>query len=166
MKGTDLIKVLRKVVREEVRAVVKEELTEILRDGLQSTITEMARSEKPVQKFAKAKPAPLPPSTPLVTMEGPLGDILRDTANSMAKNPALMEGFDDEWPDMNGGTFKAEQAPAMGMMAMMNDLDNIQTKPSQQQMRAAMTGDPTQAFMKDYSSVLKKANEIAEANHR
>ena len=131
MKGTDLIKVLRKVVREEVRAVVKEELTEILRDGLQSTITEMARSEKPVQKTKQTQQQP---KAPMVTMEGPLGDILRETASSMVKNPALMEGFDDEWPDMNGGAFTAEQAPAMGMMAMMNDLDNIKTKPTQQQM--------------------------------
>jgi hypothetical protein len=33
-------------------------------------------------------------------------------------------------------------------------------------MRAAISGDPTAAFMKDYSKVLKTAEQIASNNYR
>ena len=41
MEQQKFIKVLRKVIREEVKTVIKNELTEILQEGLQSTIDEI-----------------------------------------------------------------------------------------------------------------------------
>ena len=41
MEQTKFLKILKQVVKEQVREVIKEELTEILQEGLQSTINEM-----------------------------------------------------------------------------------------------------------------------------
>lgn len=43
-QSTKFLKLLKRVVREELRNVIKEELTEILQEGLQSTINEMKQS--------------------------------------------------------------------------------------------------------------------------
>ena len=40
-QSTKFLKILKQVVREELRSVIKEELTEILQEGLQSTINEI-----------------------------------------------------------------------------------------------------------------------------
>ena len=45
MDAKTLVKVLKQVVREEVRSVIKEELTEILKDGLRPTINEIKTKE-------------------------------------------------------------------------------------------------------------------------
>ena len=82
MKATALVQLMRKVVREEVRSVIQEELTEILKEGLQSTITEIKGPTKTTTpKSIKSAPAPKPPkrTTPIVSFDGPLGDLLNET---------------------------------------------------------------------------------------
>ena len=48
MESKKFIQTLRKVIQEEVRAVIKQELTEILQEGLQSTISELQPTKKPI----------------------------------------------------------------------------------------------------------------------
>ena len=50
MESKKFIQTLRKVIQEEVRAVIKQELTEILQEGLQSTISELQPTKKPLQE--------------------------------------------------------------------------------------------------------------------
>ena len=130
MKASDFVKILRKVIREEVRTVVQEELK-----AFKPVITEV--KSKPIQQQPKPQPKR---TTPLVTFDGALADILNETAQSMAASPA-----EEEWPDMNGGLMTSEHA-----------------QHSRPQARHDFSGDPTAAYMKDYSSVMKAADNIAQ----
>ena len=140
MKGSEFINLMRKVIREEVRTVVREELKAIkplLMEKQQPTVT-----KKPITQIARPQR-----TQPLAQFEGPLKSILEETARSMQSAPSE----EDEWPEMNMGMMMSEDVPAsMGHNSM----------------RAAISGDPTAAFMKDYSKVLKTAEQIANNNYR
>jgi hypothetical protein len=58
----------------------------------------------------------------------------------------------DEWPEMGAGPMTMDSVPG--------GMDSSIAR------QAAMSGDPTAAFMKDYSSTLKKAESIANQNYR
>ena len=58
MEQQKFIKILRKVIKEEVESVIKQELTSILKEGLQSTVNslqESKKNKKPVTKSVKKK---------------------------------------------------------------------------------------------------------------
>lgn len=139
MKGSEFINLMRKVIREEVRTVVKEELKALkplLMEKQQPTVT-----KKPTT------PAARPQRTqPLVQFDGPLKSILEETARSMQQAPQ-----EEEWPEMNMGMMTSEDAPSFA---------------GNSNMRAAMSNDPTAVFIKDYSQVLKTAEQIASNNYR
>jgi len=145
MKAIDFVKVLKKVIREEVRQVVKEELK-----ALKPLINER-QNVVPAKKVVKQESVRR--NYPLVTIDGALGDILNETANSMYANNSNEY---DEWPDMNGGPMTSEHAGDMGMMDGFSDSRQTYTN---------MTGDPASMFMKDYSKVLKSAEEKSQ-NYR
>ena len=137
MKGSEFINLMRKVIREEVRAVVKEEL-KAFKPLLMET-----EKQKPVVK-KPAAPITKPHRTqPLVQFDGPLKSILEETARSMQQAPQ------EEWSEM--GMMTSEDAPGFT---------------SNGNLRAAMSGDPTAMFVKDYSAVLKTAEQIANNNYR
>ena len=143
MKGSEFITLLRKVIREEVRTVVKEEL---------KAIKPLLAERKVVQKPAATQPVTTKPlqkrSMPIVSIDGALGDILRETAENMHRQPIQ---DDAEWPDMNGGPVTMDSMP--GMMGMQSA--NVGRA-------EAINGDPTAAFMKDYSGLMKSADEKAQ----
>lgn len=62
----------------------------------------------------------------------------------------------DEWPDMNGGPMTSD---SLGDMDIMNGLSNPR------QVQSNMSGDPASVFMKDYSKILKSAEEKSQ-NYR
>lgn len=98
--------------------------------------------QKPIQKR----------TTPIVSFDGPLGDLLNETATSMM-NESYQE---EEWPDMNGGALTADHAQ-MGVQSMASLsalMDDDAPLPE-----AGGYSDPTRAFMKDYSAVLKAADQ-------
>ena len=146
MKSIDFIKVLRKVIREEVRTVVKEEL-QAYKPLLKETTKQV--TTKPIVQKAQPKPKQMPD----LGIKGPLADVLKETYASMQQVPAsIMEGYEEadtnEWPDMNGGTFTSEQAPAM---------PPTRTQPTQR-----FNPDPMAGLMKDYSAVMKAADQHAQ----
>lgn len=130
MKAIDFVKIIRKVIREEVRTVVKEEL----------------KAFKPTIVEAKKKPAPIQAvqqpvrKTPLVSFDGALADILNETAQSMMSNPE-----EESWPDMNGGPITSEYAQTTRPQSSYN-----------------FSGDPTDQYVRDYSSVMKAADAKAQ----
>lgn len=137
MKGSEFINLMRKVIREEVRTVVKEELK-----ALKPLLMEKQQptvTKKPTTQVARPQR-----TQPLVQFDGPLKSILEETARSMQQAPQ-----EEEWPEMNMMT--SEDAPSFA---------------GNSSMRAAMSDDPTAIFMKDYSQVLKTAEQIASSNYR
>lgn len=126
MKLSQFKSMLRELIREEVQAAVRTEIKKL----------------NEVKSSTRSTPKPNPSlqierrTTPLVTLDepfanigGPLGDLLSETAQSMA-------GFGDE---------VAEQANP--------DFPTI-------------SGASTNAFVKDYSSILKRSEELSSGNFR
>lgn len=144
MKASKFVEVLRKVIREEVRSVVKEELK-----ALKPVIAE-TKKQVPIKKQAPPKR-----TTPLVTIDGVIGDLLRETATSLQN-----QNIEDEWPDMNGGPLSSQM-----FAADINEDGFAQPQQRDPGTYERMNGDPTSMFIKDYSKVMKAANDHAQ-NYR
>ena len=123
MKLSQFKSMLRELIREEVQTAVRTEIKK-LNESKQST----PKPDKALQVNRR--------TTPLVTLDepfanigGPLGDILSETAQSMA-------GFGDESEEQINPDF-----PTIGSSA-------------------------TDMFVRDYSSVLKRSEELSNPNFR
>jgi len=87
MDAKTLVKVLKQVVREEIRSVIKEELTEILKEGLQPTINEMANHKPSSALYEPTTPAgPNKRKTVKFNKTG-FADILNETDSLKEQNP-------------------------------------------------------------------------------
>lgn len=152
MKASDFAQILKKLIREEVRSVIREELKSALTPILLEQKKSLLNVEKRQSTQAR-QPMPLPKQKPSkdfgITMSGPLGDILRETANDLRNGTSapIQEAAANEWGSM--GHFDASDAMSFGQQ--MDD-DNFGV-PSE------YSNDPTAAFMKDYSGVLKSSYE-------
>ena len=72
-------KTLVKALKVAVREVIKEELTEILREGLQSTVTEIQQESKSKPKKFISKPIVENKSTKVQFTDNRWADILNET---------------------------------------------------------------------------------------
>lgn len=141
MKAADFAKILKEVIKKEVRSVIREELNEAL--GRTPTIAQ--------ERFlAESKPQPKQPIKAL-TGNASLDSILTETANAVRSGASPMIEDDQSFPSM-GETFTADQAQGFGHM--MNQHQAPTTPP------AINPNDPTAAFIKDYSQVVQKAEAI------
>lgn len=141
MKSTDFIKILREVVKKEVRSVIREELQSALKP---SSVTESYTKEapKPQRSFK-------PVTNNTAIQNSPIKSILEETALSMRSGEASAIPEEDGWQDM-GGMMTADQAQGFGHMAQHNN----QTHFTQHNIPSS-----TDAFVKDYSQVLKSSYE-------
>ena len=130
MKLSQFKSMLRELIREEVQLAVRSEIKKLNESKQPST--------RPNQSSQKPNPALQVNrrTTPLVTLDepfttvgGPLGDLLNETAQSMA-------GFGDEVVEQANPDF-----PTIGSSA-------------------------TDMFVKDYSSILKRSEELSNPNFR
>jgi hypothetical protein len=147
MKATDFARILKEIIKKEVRSVIREELNEALGKAPQ-------RSKTPTsaQEMFLAEPKPQPKQTiKALTGNTGLDSILAETANAMRNGTSPMIEDDQSFPSM-GEMFTADQAQGFGHMMNAQDI----TPPSP----AINPNDPTAAFMKDYSQVLQKAESI------
>ena len=148
MKASDFAKVLKEVIRKEVRTVIRQELREALKTNKQPVREggpyEGMSFPTPASKEAKAAPIP---KTGNMSLDG----ILAETANAVRNGTTTMIEDDQSFPSM-GEMFTADQAQGFGHMINTQDI----TPPSP----AMNPNDPTAAFMKDYSQVLKTAEAI------
>lgn len=148
MKASDFAKILKEVIRKEVRTVIRQELREALKTNKQPVREggpyEGMSFPTPASKEAKAAPIP---KTGNVSLDG----ILAETANAVRNGTTTMIEDDQSFPSM-GEMFTADQAQGFGHMTNTQDI----TPPSP----AMNPNDPTAAFMKDYSQVLKTAEAI------
>ena len=122
MKAQEFVKLLRKVIREEVTAVVGEELRRVLNEEISSPKQPIREQAKPKQKTIQRMQYQR--DYPLVSME----DIFADTRANMA-------GFGSE-----------EAGP------IVEETYNPELPVSSAQ---------TMTLIKDYSALLKRADEIA-----
>jgi hypothetical protein len=151
MKTSDFIKIMRKVVRDEVRTVIQEELRSI-KPILNESATKTVRVKQATEPSLQSAKTKMPAIK--TTFTGPLKDILNQTAQSM-----LNESYeDDEWPDMNQGALTSEDAQVgiSSMSSLATMLNDDAPLP-----QTHNTSDPTRVFMKDYSAVLKAAEQHA-----
>ena len=150
MKASDFAQVLRKIIKEEVRSVIREEL--------KSALTPILLEQKKIKSTSTTQnrqPLPLPKQKPQkdfgITMSGPLGDILRETANDLRNGTSapIQEAAGNDWSSM--GHFGAGDAMNFGHMQGDDDYD--------MGISAQFSNDPTAAFVKDYSGVLNSSYE-------
>lgn len=157
-------KALIKALKVAVREVIKEELTEILREGLQSTITEM---KQPATK----RQAPPPPQAlkrkTVQFAENKWADILNETDPLMEQGPSPMNSFADMMnesvdtismtsADAKGfGMMRQNMAAAMGLApqapSVMEDPETGKTYEVAPEVQQAMT--------RDYSALMKAINK-------
>jgi hypothetical protein len=147
-----------------VREVIKEELTEILREGLQSTITEMKQPTKMnVDRTAKQ---PVKKQKVLFT-ENRWADILNETDSMVEQDPVVMNSFKDIMNEgmeeikmtskdaVNFGAMRQNMKEAMGMAPaapkIMEDPETGKVFEVPQEVQQAMT--------RDYSALMKALNK-------
>lgn len=136
MKGSEFVKLLRKVIREEVRTVVKEELKSI-----KPIVLEAASK----QSQAPKKQEPIKRREPIVSMES-IDNMLNEGA------------FDsEEWPDMHGGPLTSD------IFANDSDFGINGFAPQQVQPRSTnMSMGMNDPLLRDYSQVMKAADNHAQ----
>lgn len=146
MKGSEFINLMRKVIREEVRAVVKDEMS-YMKTLIKEIKTQQPETRVPATQQKRQAP-PIRRSQPIVQLDGVLGDILNETANSMLNESVGYEEETAEWPSM-GDMMTSDDVPAMSHM-----IPGSQAAPQY----SRFDSDPTAAFIKDYSGVMKAAD--------
>ena len=169
-------KTLVKALKVAVREVIKEELTEILREGLQSTIVEMA-DLKSIAKSVKidsdkvilVEPKKVNESVKkqkVLFTENRWADILNETDALVEQQPMAMNSFKDIMNEgmeeirmtsrdaANFGAMRQNMKEAMGMAPaapkVMEDPETGKTFEVPQEVQQAMT--------RDYSALMKAIN--------
>ena len=148
MKVEAFVKVLRKVIREEVRQVVKEELKSI-----KPSINER-QSAVPTKKTAPIPNTQRGVTKNYTTIDSALNNILKETADNMRSRPS--EEYQD-WPEMDSGFGTTNSIAGFGQ-ATPDFFENEMSTGG----HYPMSNDPTAAFMKDYSNVLKSAEQKSQ----
>lgn len=126
MKLSQFKSMLRELIREEVQLAVRTEIKK-LNENKQSK-QPMSKPNPALQVNRRTNPL-VTLDEPFTTVGGPLGDLLNETAQSMA-------GFGEESMDQPNPDF-----PSIGSSA-------------------------TNMFVKDYSSILKRSEELSNPNFR
>lgn len=157
-------KTLVKALKIAVREVIKEELTEILREGLQSTITEM---KQPATKRQATPPAVASKRKAVQFNENRWASVLNETEPLVEQNPTVMNSFRNEMNEsMEEIRMTSKDAVNFGMMrqSMKESLGLAPTAPKI--MEDPETGktfevpvEVQQAMTRDYSSLMKAMNK-------
>lgn len=143
MKAKEFISVLRTLIREEVRAAVRQELNEMLTEGKKSVnatqqIKSIVASKKPTQV------------TKRYTGNSVLDQVLNETRLTSDFRQSADVGYDDF------GSFTTNNVPTQAMPSMMDmDISEDYESPLPEM-------SPSLPFMKDYTQLMKKADQIAQ----
>jgi hypothetical protein len=155
MDSKTLIKALKVAVRE----VIKEELTEILKEGLQSTINEMAQPKKSV-KTETVRVAPRMVNEagkkPKVQFsENKWASVLNQTDPLIETNPAGISGFKELLQEgMDELRFDSSNAQTFGMSRTANAAPSIMEDPETGKVFEVDTV-VAKAMTRDYSALMK-----------
>jgi len=149
MSSKSFVKLLRKVIREEVKAAVKEILTEqtvndkqVINHGMQ--MAEMSSNPKRIKKQ--------------YTKNSMLNDILNETAGLPADGPIVSQGTTD-YPSL--GNFKSAMADSFG--AARTPMQSVVTQGINGEpinMNNEAVASTVNAITKDYSGVMKAMKKL------
>jgi hypothetical protein len=147
MSSKSFVKILRRVIREEVRAAVKEILTEqstnhnkVMSHGMD--LSKMASNPRRKKKQFSKNPM--------------LNDILNETSGIPSDGPIVSQGTSD-YPSM--GTFKSEMAESYGMSRQPQSLATTGINGEPVNMNNEGVASTINAMTKDYSGLMKKMKE-------
>jgi hypothetical protein len=163
MDSKTLIKALKVAVRE----VIKEELTEILRDGLQSTIVEMAQPKQVANIPARKNSISQTKKSNVQFTDNKWASILNETDPISDPQPMAMNSFRDIMNEgmeeirmtsrdaVNFGAMRQNMKEAVGIAPaapkIMEDPETGKTFDVPQEVQQAMT--------RDYSALMKAINK-------
>lgn len=135
MNTKEFVKVLRAVIREEVRTAVRQELKEVLSGNRTQTKPAIQQPKKPIKN---------------ITGNPVLDQVLNETKLTSDFRQSADVGYDDF------GTFTSNvvQAPQMPTSMMDLDLDESYESPLPEM-------NPSMPFIKDYSQLMKRADQIS-----
>ena len=147
MSSKSFVKILRKVIREEVRAAVKEILTEqrtdhnkVMSHGMDlHGLTESVPKRKK-RKFSK---------------NAMLNDILNETSGVPIDGPAVMQ---EEYPSL--GNFKSSMSDSFGMSRQPQLLATTTTDGKPVNMSNEKVATTVNAMTKDYSGMMKAMKKL------
>ena len=156
MKKSNLLEVIRKVVRKEVRLAIREELST------------KQPSQKPEfnQMMEHVDGLFNKPETQNFSDDPVLNDILNETANAKSATSST----NTEWPTMGGRQFEKSDAGAgsqglAAMMGMQSPNEMFGGQPTAQQMvpndrkHVEIQPEVEQALTRDYSSLMAAINK-------
>jgi hypothetical protein len=163
MDSKTLIKALKVAVRE----VIKEELTEILREGLQSTITEMKQPVRTANMPGHRNP-PAPPKrkAPVQFTENKWASILNETDPLSEQTPLAMNSFKEIMQEgMDEIRMSSADAQGFGMlrqnmkqaMGLEPQVPTIMEDPEDGKVYEVKP-EVQQALTRDYSALMKAIN--------
>ena len=137
-------KALVKALKTAVREVIKEELTDILREGLQSTVTEL-QTESVEKKSVKTSK----PRKTSLFKENKFADILNET-NGLQSEGSYSELMKEGMSDMS---FSSEDAQGFGMMRNNTSTQVMEDPETGKNMEV----DPvvSKALNRDYRGLMK-----------
>jgi hypothetical protein len=143
-------KTLIKALKQAVRDVIKEELTDILREGLQSTISEMKSTSHTTVNRANGKPVHQQTAKNKIQFQRTgFADILNETPSMKEGSPSVSsfsELMSENYRDMS---FSSADAQGFGMMR--------QNQMPQQSVAPAVMHDPETGKTFDVDPVVAKA---------
>lgn len=137
MNTKEFVKVLRAVIREEVRAAVKQELAVVLLE-----------SKKQTRPITQTRPAPKNTNNKSITGNPVLDQVLNETKLTSDFRQSADVGYDDF------GSFTTNNIQQPTSMMEMDVVDDYESPLPD--MGSSMP------FMRDYSQLLKKADQIAQ----
>jgi hypothetical protein len=162
MDSKTLIKALKIAVRE----VIKEELTDILREGLQSTITEMKQPAKTSNIPGRKNPPPPKKKTKVQFTDSRWADILNETDPLIEQGPSAMNSFKDIMQEgMDEIRMTSKDAQGFGMMrtnmkaamGLAPEVPAIMEDPEDGKVYE-VAPEVQQALTRDYSALMKAIN--------
>tara|TARA_R100001015_G_C4635346_1_gene204791 strand:+ start:3673 stop:4134 length:462 start_codon:yes stop_codon:yes gene_type:complete len=145
MKASDLVKIIRKVVKEEISLAIRKELRPIIKEVKTKAVKRVAK--KPVSKVQSKS----------FTSDNTLNSILNETAQQIASENG------SDWPTMGNGQMTSQDA-RNGLASLMGMNDPNQMfggQPSAQQMipddrkGAPVPEALEKALTRDYSELVK-----------
>jgi len=158
-------KTLIKALKIAVRQVIKEELTEILRDGLQDTITEMKQPAKKTTTYKQ--PVVAPTKKRPMFEDNKWASVLNETDALVEQQPSAMNSLAELMNEgMDDIHMTSDDAKGFGMMRqnMQSAIGLAPTAPAV--MEDPETGkvfevapEVAQAMTRDYSQLMKAINK-------
>ena len=161
-QSTKFLKILKQVVREELRSVIKEELSEILQEGLQSTINELNTAKINESTSYVEKPVGIRKQSKKNKVEfnkNKFSTILNGTESLKEASPLAMNSSYGELMMNENITMTSADAMNFGAARKMGMQSNMAAPAVMQDPETGknMQVDPAvaKAITRDYSALMK-----------